>query len=214
MENYWVLRKSGKGFTSVSNKKVSAKTPSFPRGPQINSPRNGREYKLVENMPTTWPETLLQFPLEAVVWQLWLRLGVSVLVCCILGYGQTWSSLQLFEGTSASQPASSHSYWQEAWNSHSVLLTTGHSVSSEDASPFPKTGWPGIKKNENASTPCTSKCQIWLFHLSHIFVLRSKSFTLSTLKRRGLFNEREVDSAFPKKILRKLCTCFKATILK
>lgn len=27
--------------------------------------------------------------LEAVVWQLWLRLGVSVLVCCILGYGQT-----------------------------------------------------------------------------------------------------------------------------
>ena len=198
---------SGKGFTSVSNQKVSAKAPSFPRGPQINSPRNGREYKLVESMPTIWPKTLLQFPLETVVCQLWLRLGVSVVVYCILGYGQAWSSLQLFEGASASQPASSNSYWQEAWISHSVRLTTDHSVSSEDVSPFPKTGWPGIKNK-------WEHINAMHIQMSNVFVLRSESFTISTLKRRGLFNEREVDSAFLKEVLKKLCTCFKATILK
>lgn len=142
------------------------------------------------------------------------RLGVSVLVYCILGYGQAWSSLQLFEGTSASQPASLHSYWQEAWISHSVLLTTGHSVSSEDASPFPKTGWPGIKNKWEHINAMHIQMSNLIFHFSHVFLFRSESFTLSTLKRRGLFNEREVDSAFLKEVLKKLCTYFKATILK
>lgn len=125
---YW--ERAGKGFTSTSNNKVSAKAPSFLTGPQINSPRNGREYKCVESMPTIWSKSLLPFPLEAVVCQLWLRMGVSILVSWILAYdGQAWSTIQLFErirllGTSVSQPTSSHSYGQEAWISHCMFLTT------------------------------------------------------------------------------------------